>query len=113
MLVAALGVGFWLSALNTEYRDVGHVMPFLVQFWMFVTPVVYPTTIVPEKYQWLMGLNPMTGVVEGIRWSLFGEGVAPTVTLLISAGVSLALFVSGIFWFRWHERTFVDSLGGQ
>ncbi len=113
MLVAALGIGFWLSALNTEYRDVGYVIPFLVQFWMFVTPVVYPTDIVPEQYQWLMALNPMTGVLEGVRWSLFGEGAAPTVTVLISAGIALTVFISGVFWFRWRERTFVDSLGGQ
>lgn len=113
MLVVALGIGFWLSALNTQYRDVGYVIPFLMQFWMFATPVVYPTTIVPEKYQWLMGLNPMTGVLEGVRWSLFGEGAPAASTLMISAGIGLALFISGIYWFRWLERTFVDSLGGQ
>lgn len=114
MLVVALGIGFWLSALNTRYRDVGYVIPFLVQFWMFATPVVYPTTIVPERYQWLMGLNPMTGVLEGVRFSLFGEGGAVSAaTLGTSAAIGLALFVSGVFWFRWMERTFVDSLGGQ
>lgn len=113
MLVVALGVGVWLSALNTEYRDVAHAIPFLMQFWMFATPVVYPTSIVPENYQWLMGLNPMTGVLEGVRFCLFGQGAAPTATLAISAGIGVALLVSGIFWFRWLERTFVDSLGGQ
>ena len=113
MLVAALGMGFWFSALNTEYRDVGYVIPFLVQFWMFATPVVYPSSIVPERWQWLMGLNPMTAVLEGIRWSLFGVGSAPRETLLISTLICVAVFVSGIYWFRWHERTFVDSLGGQ
>jgi len=113
MLVAALGIGFWLSALNTQYRDVGYVIPFLVQFWMFASPVVYPSSIVPDRYQWLLGLNPMTSVLEGIRWSMFGVGSAPRATLLISAVICVAVFVSGIYWFRWHERTFVDSLGGQ
>jgi lipopolysaccharide transport system permease protein len=111
MLVAALGVGFWLAALNTEYRDVAYAMPFLAQFWMFVTPVVYPAALVPENLRWLLGLNPMAGVVEGFRWCLLG-GEAPGPLLWVSAAVAAALFVSGVFWFRWRERTFIDSLGG-
>jgi lipopolysaccharide transport system permease protein len=113
MLVVALGIGFWLSALNTRYRDVGYAIPFLVQFWMFVTPVVYPAAIVPERWRWLLGLNPMTGVLEGVRSSLFGAGAPLGATVALSAAIGLVLFVSGIYWFRWLERTFVDSLGGQ
>lgn len=111
LLVAALGVGFWLAALNTEYRDVAYAMPFLAQFWMFVTPVVYPAALVPENFRWLLGLNPMAGVVEGFRWCLLG-GTAPGAILWVSAGISTTMFVSGIIWFRWRERTFIDSLGG-
>ena len=111
LLVAALGVGFWLAALNTEYRDVAYAMPFLAQFWMFVTPVVYPAALVPEKFRWLLGLNPMAGVVEGFRWCLFG-GAAPGAVLWVSAAVAATLFVAGIAWFRWREKTFIDSLGG-
>jgi lipopolysaccharide transport system permease protein len=113
MLTTSLGVGFWLSALNTEYRDVMYVVPFLVQFWLFVTPVVYPSTIVPERLRLLLGINPMTGVVEGMRWALFGYGDGPGPMLWVSAAVSVALFFTGIVWFRMRERTFVDSLGGQ
>ena len=111
MLIAALGVGFWLAALNTEYRDVAYAMPFLAQFWMFVTPVVYPAALVPEKFRWLLGLNPMAGVVEGFRWCLLG-GAAPGAILWVSVGISATLFITGIAWFRWRERTFIDSLGG-
>ncbi len=113
MLIVALGVGLWLSALNTEYRDVRYAIPFLTQFWMFVTPVVYPTTIVPDDYRWLMGLNPMTGVLEGMRFSLFDAAAPGSGAVLLSVGVGLIVFVSGIFWFRSLERTFVDSLGGH
>jgi len=113
LLVTAMGVGFWLSALNTEYRDVRYVVPFLAQIWLFATPVVYPAAIVPERFRFLIGLNPMTGVVEGFRWSLLGAGEGPGLTMLVSVLLSLLLFVSGIIWFRWRERTFVDHLGGQ
>jgi lipopolysaccharide transport system permease protein len=115
LLVAAAGVGFWFSALNTEYRDVMYAMPFVVQFWMFVTPVVYPTTVVPPAYRWLLGLNPMAGVVEGFRWCLFGAGAGPGpgALLWVSALVAAIAFVTGIAWFRVRERRFVDTLGGQ
>jgi lipopolysaccharide transport system permease protein len=111
MLVAALGVGFWLSALNVEYRDVRYVVPFLTQFWLFVTPVVYPSSQVPESWRLLYGLNPMVAVVEGFRWALLGTGNGPTLMLMVSALVSVLLFVSGIVWFRQRERTFVDAVG--
>ena len=111
MLVTALGIGFWLSALNVEYRDVRYVVPFLSQFWLFLTPVVYPSSIVPERWRTLYGLNPMTGVIEGFRWTLLGTGDGPGPMVAASALVSVCLFVGGIFWFRRRERTFVDAVG--
>lgn len=111
MLIAALGVGLWLSALNVEYRDVRYVLPFLNQFWLFVTPVVYPSSLVPERWQLLYGLNPMVGVVEGFRWALLGVGQGPSLMLAVSTVISFALFVSGIVWFQRREQTFVDRLG--
>ena len=112
MVIAALGVGFWLSALNVEYRDVRYALPFLNQFWLFVTPVVYPSSLVPERWQLLYGLNPMVGVIEGFRWALLGVGKGPSPMLAVSTAIAIALFVSGIFWFQRREQTFVDRLGG-
>jgi lipopolysaccharide transport system permease protein len=111
MVATALGVGFWLSALNVEYRDVMYTVPFLNQFWLFVTPVVYPSSIVPAQWRVLYGLNPMAGVVEGFRWALLGVGDGPSPMLAVSALVAISLFVSGIIWFRRRERTFVDAIG--
>ena len=111
MIVAALGVGFWLSALNVEYRDVMYTVPFLTQFWLFVTPVVYPTSLVPESWRVWYALNPMVGVVEGFRWALLGAGQPPGLTIGTSTLVALLVFVSGIMWFRRRERTFVDAIG--
>ncbi len=111
MLVTALGVGFWLSALNVEYRDVMYVVPFLNQFWLFLTPVVYPSSVVPERWRILYGLNPMTGVVEGFRWALLGVGEGPSPMIAVSAFIAVVLFGSGIVWFRYRERTFVDAIG--
>jgi lipopolysaccharide transport system permease protein len=111
MIVTALGVGFWLSALNVEYRDVMYTVPFINQFWFFLTPVVYPSSLVPEKWRVLYGLNPMTGVVEGFRWTLLGVGEGPSPMLLASTMVSVFLLISGIIWFRRREKTFVDVIG--
>jgi lipopolysaccharide transport system permease protein len=111
MLIAALGVGFWLSALNVEYRDVRHALPFVNQFWLFVTPVVYSSSLVPEQWQLLYGLNPMVGVIEGFRWALLGVGKGPSPMLTISVTIAIALFISGIIWFHRREQTFVDTLG--
>ena len=111
MLIAALGVGFWLSALNVEYRDVRHALPFVNQFWLFVTPVVYSSSLVPERWQVVYGLNPMVGVVEGFRWALLGVGKGPSPMLIVSAVITVALFVTGIIWFQRREQTFVDTLG--
>jgi lipopolysaccharide transport system permease protein len=110
-LITALGVGFWLSALNVLYRDIGYVTPFLTNLWQFITPVVYPTSIIPDQLQWVIALNPMVGVVEGFRWAMLGiESAAPSSNLLISVVVALVLFVSGFFYFRRTERVFADRV---
>ena len=110
-LVTSLGVGLWLSALNVEYRDVMYTVPFIIQFWFFVTPVVYPSSLVPEPWQVLYGLNPMVGVIEGFRWALLGVGQGPSPMLAVSTLIAVSLFVSGIVWFQRREESFADTLG--
>jgi lipopolysaccharide transport system permease protein len=112
MLAAALGTGFWLSALNVEYRDVMHAVPFLVQFWFFVTPVLYATSLLPDSWRWIFAFNPMTSVVEGFRWCLLGTAPTGPYISAISAALVVVSFLSGMIWFRRRERSFVDSLGG-
>jgi len=113
-LATSLGAGIWLSALNVEYRDVRYVLPFLIQIWLFVTQVIYPSTKVTRWLAqrglpgWLYGLNPMTGVVEGFRWCLLGTGNRPGPVVLASAVVSAGVLVSGAFYFRRMERNFAD-----
>lgn len=107
-VLTALGVGLWLSALNAIYRDVRYVLPFLVQFWMIASPVMYPSALVPEKWRWLYGLNPMAGVIEGFRWSLTGKGEPPSRLIFVSAGVVLLLLVSGVAYFQKMETTVAD-----
>ncbi len=109
-IATALGVGLWLSALNVQYRDVGHAIPFLTQIWLFVTPIVYPSSLVPEPWRIVYGLNPMVGVVEGFRWSLLGTGSGPGGILTASTLVACALLVSGMFYFRRMEQTFADTV---
>src|SRR6202043_1517079 len=104
-ILTALGVGLWLSALNALYRDVRCVVPFLVQFWMFASPVAYPSSLVPEKWRWLYGLNPMAGVIEGFRWSLAGKGEPPSGLILISGGVVLLVLLAGVAYFQKMETT--------
>ena len=106
----ALGVGLWLSALNALYRDVRYVMPFLVQFWMFASPVAYPSTLVPEKWRWLYGLNPMAGVIDGFRWAITGRGQAPSLILLASSGVVAVVVVGGLFFFNRMETSVADRV---
>jgi len=109
-LVTAVGVGLWLSALNVLYRDINYVLPFLTQFWMFLTPIAYPSSMVPQRFQTLYALNPMTGVVEGFRWALLGTGQTPGTMTLVSSVVALVLLVSGMFYFRRMERQFADMV---
>jgi len=99
-VLTALGAGLWLSALNAIYRDVRYVVPFLVQFWMFASPVAYPSSLVPERWRWVYGLNPMVGVVEGFRWALLGSNVAPGPIIAASACASLVILITGAFYFR-------------
>ena len=107
-VATALGVGLWLSALNAIYRDVRYVVPFLVQFWMFASPVAYPASLVPAKWRWLYGLNPMAGVIEGFRWSLTGHGDPPGRLVLISAAVVLVVLLAGIAYFQKMETVVSD-----
>lgn len=103
----ALGVGMWASALNVKYRDVGHILPFLVQLGMFATPIIYPSSILPEKWRGLLALNPMTGIIEGYRAALFGRPVAWN-ALAISAAVTVVVLVWGLYVFRRMEKDFAD-----
>ncbi len=105
----ALAVGLWLSALNVLYRDVRYTLGFLVQLWLFVTPVAYPSSLVPEPWQVWLGMNPMTGVVEGFRWALLG-GPAPGALLWVSVGAVSVLLVGGLAFFRRMERVFADVI---
>ena len=107
-VATALGVSLWLSALNVQYRDVGYLVPFIAQFWMYATPVVYPASMIPERWRLLYSLNPMTGVVEGFRWALFGTGEGPGLMLAVSVVMVLVLLVSGAFFFKRMENTFAD-----
>jgi lipopolysaccharide transport system permease protein len=107
-VATALGVGLWLSALNAIYRDVRYVVPFLIQFWMFASPVAYPSSLVPERWRWLYGLNPMAGVIEGLRWALTGKGQPPSLMLAASAGAIIIVLIGGMVFFRKMEGTIAD-----
>jgi lipopolysaccharide transport system permease protein len=107
-LATSLGVGLWLSALNVQYRDVRYTIPFLTQFWLFASPVAYPSSLVPEQWRVLYGLNPMAGVIEGFRWALLGKGSGPGPMLAVSVLVTVVLLVSGAYYFRRMEKTFAD-----
>lgn len=107
-VATALGVGLWLSALNAIYRDVRYVVPFLIQFWMFASPVAYPSSLVPERWRWLYGLNPMAGVIEGFRWALTGKGQPPTLMLAVSTGAVIVVLIGGMVFFRKMEATIAD-----
>jgi lipopolysaccharide transport system permease protein len=108
MMMTAAAVGFWLAALNIQYRDFKYVAPFLVQIWMYASPIVYPMSLVPERYQTLYALNPMAGVIEGFRSVLLGTGPVPTGPLAVSVATAAVLFVTGTFYFRRTERVFAD-----
>lgn len=107
-LCTALGVGLWLSALNALYRDVKYVTPFLVQFWMLASPVAYPSSLVPVKWRWLYGLNPMAGVIEGFRWALTGHGQAPGAMVAASSVAVVVLMAGGAMFFQRMEGTVAD-----
>jgi len=106
-VATALGVGLWLGALNVQYRDVQYLVPFLSQAWMYATPVVYPSSMIPERWRVFYGLNPMAGVVEGFRWALLDTN-PPGPMLAVSVLVTVVLLISGVYYFRRMEKTFAD-----
>ena len=109
-MITALAIGLWLSPLNARYRDVGHAIPFLIQLWMFASPVVYPVSLVPESWRLLYSLNPMAGVIEGFRWALLGKGSPDFTLMLVSAVVVFVLLAGGIVFFKRMERTLTDII---
>jgi lipopolysaccharide transport system permease protein len=109
-MATALAVGLWLASLSVKFRDVAIAVTYLVQLWFYATPVIYPTSIVPERWQVLFRLNPMTQVVEGFRWALLGTGQAPDWVTLVSVGLVIGLLVSGAFYFRQTEGSIADSI---
>lgn len=108
-MLTALGVGYWLSAIHVKYRDVRHATPFMIQLWLFATPVVYPTSLIQGPWQLVYALNPMVGVVEGFRWALLGTQ-APSLAMLISVTVALTIFMTGWLYFQAAERKFADLI---
>jgi lipopolysaccharide transport system permease protein len=109
-MLLALGISLFTSAMNAKYRDVGHAIPFVMQIWMFLTPIVYPVSLVPEQWRWLYGLNPMAGVVEGFRWALLGRTSPDPVVLMESILVVGVLIAGGLVYFRQMERQFADVI---
>lgn len=109
-LVTSLGTGLWLSAMNVQFRDVRYITPFLIQFWLFASPIAYPSSLLSEPWRTLYGINPMVGVVEGFRWTLLGTGTAPGPIIIVSIMAALALLVSGAYYFRYMEKTFADII---
>jgi len=107
-IATALGVGLWLSALNVQYRDVRYTINFLVQFWLFATPVAYPSSLIPEKWRVFYGLNPMAGVVEGFRWALLGKSEPPGMMLWVSVVMVVLILTGGLYYFRRMEQEFAD-----
>ena len=109
-LVTSLGVSLWLSAVNVKYRDVRYTIPFLVQLWMFATPIAYPSSLLEEPWRSIFALNPMVGVVEGFRWALLGADTAPGPMILVSSVMAVVLLIGGAFYFRRMEATFADVI---
>jgi lipopolysaccharide transport system permease protein len=107
-LITALGTGLWFCAINVQFRDVRYIVPFLTQFWLFATPIAYPSSLLPEPWRTLYGINPMAGVVEGFRWALLGADTSPGLMVGASSFTALLMLVSGAFYFRRMERTFAD-----
>jgi lipopolysaccharide transport system permease protein len=109
-VLTALGVGLWLSALNALYRDVRYLMPFIIQFWMLASPVAYPSSMVPERYRWVYGLNPMAGVIDGFRWALTGHGQPPGTVLIASTAMVCLTVFGGLLFFNRMEVSIADRV---
>ena len=110
VILLSLSIALWLSGAAVKYRDVGFGVPFVLQIWLYLTPVIYPASLVPRHFRWLLSLNPMTGAIEGFRWSLLGNGFPQASVLAAGVGVTLVLVVTGVFFFRRSERTFADLI---
>lgn len=113
MIVAALlalSIGLWLAPINVRFRDIKHTLPFMIQIWMYASPIVYPLSLVPEQWRVLYSLNPMVGVIEGFRWAVFGQGEPNFMALGMSAGIIVVLLAGGLVFFRRMERTFADVI---
>jgi lipopolysaccharide transport system permease protein len=108
--ITTLGVSFWFSAMNAQFRDVRFVVPFLIQAWLFLTPIAYPSSLIPEPWRTLYGINPMVSVVEGFRWALLGTDTAPGPMMIISSLAALALIIGGVYYFRRMETKLADIL---
>jgi lipopolysaccharide transport system permease protein len=109
-LLAGLGSGLWLAGVVVRYRDVAFALPFAIQLWMYLTPVIYPVTLIPQRFRWLLSLNPITSVIEGFRWSLLGGSPPEPWILAVSAAIALGSVVLGMFFFRRTERTIIDMV---
>lgn len=109
-ILTALGVALWLSAINVQYRDVNYALPFMTQFWLFITPVAYSSAVISENWQLIYSLNPMAGVVNGFRWALLGSGNGPDALLWVSVAISFLILFSGLIYFRNMEKTFADTI---
>jgi lipopolysaccharide transport system permease protein len=109
-LFTALGVGLWLAALNVRYRDVGYLVAFVTQIWLFLTPIAYGTSVVPERLRWLISVNPLTGVIDGFRWAVLGRGLPQYSVYGVSWGVAILLTLTGLWYFRRTEREFADII---
>lgn len=109
-MLTALGLSLFTSAMNVKYRDIGHAIPFVIQIWMYLSPIVYPVSLVPEHWRWLYGLNPMAGVIEGFRWALLGRTAPDPVVMAESVIVLLLVVISGLVYFRKMERQFADII---
>ncbi|HKI53043.1 MAG TPA: ABC transporter permease [Anaerolineales bacterium] len=109
-IIAALGVALWLAAINVQYRDVNYALPFMTQFWLFITPVAYSSNLISDKWQLIYSLNPMAGVVNGFRWALLGTNTGPGPEMAVSVVISILILIGGLFYFRNMEKTFADTI---
>ncbi|HAV77882.1 MAG TPA: phosphate ABC transporter permease [Anaerolineae bacterium] len=109
-IISALGVALWLAAINVQYRDVNYALPFMTQFWLFITPVAYSSNLISEQWQLVYSLNPMAGVVNGFRWALLGTNTGPGPEMAVSVVISIIILIGGLFYFRNMEKTFADTI---
>ena len=109
-LLLALSVGLWLGPINIRFRDIKHTLPFIIQVWMYASPVVYPLSVVPENFRWLYSLNPMVGIIEGFRWAVLGTEMPSFWAIGVSLTMITLLFFGGVVFFRHMERTFADTI---